>query len=157
MRCALEVAAPPFLLLDSDILYESRGLDALLEQSAANGALVSDLTGSGDEYYVWSDNGSRIRYFSKLLSEQSGAPAGEHVGILKIGEALGSTLLARAPAKLLDRPMDAYESLLVELLAEHPVENAYVPDLLWSEIDNVAMLETARSVIWPGLMAMGDN
>ena len=157
LRCALKVATPPFLLLDSDIIYESRGLDALLEQPAANGALVSDLTGSGDEYYVWVDNASRIRHFSKSLADQAGPPAGEHVGILKIGEALSSALLANAPARLLDKPMDAYESLLVELLPEHPVQNAYVPDLLWSEIDNTAMLQTARNVTWPGLMAMGDT
>ena len=57
---------------------------------------------------------------------------------------------------MLEKPMDPYESLLVELLPEHPVGNAYVPDLLWSEIDNAAMLETARHVTWPGLAALGD-
>jgi hypothetical protein len=36
------------------------------------------------------------------------------------------------------------------------MENAHVPDLLWSEIDNAAMLETARNVTWPGLVALGD-
>lgn len=156
LRCALEAVTSPFLLLDSDILYESRGLDVLLEQSAANAVLVSDLTGSGDEYYAWADNGSRIRYLSKSLAEQAGPPAGEHVGILKIGETLRSALLARTPARLLEKPMDPYESLLVELLSEHPVKNAHVPNLLWSEIDNSAMLETARCVTWPGLVAMGD-
>jgi choline kinase len=156
LRCALEAVTPPFLLLDSDILYESRGLDVLLEQPATNAALISGLTGSGDEYYAWADSGSRIRYFSKSLAEQAGPPAGEHVGILKIGEALRSALLARAPARLLEKPMDFYESLLVELLPEHAVKNAYVPNLLWSEIDNLAMLETARCVTWPGLVALGD-
>ena len=156
LRCALEAVTSPFLLLDSDILYESRGLDVLLEQSAANAVLVSDLTGSGDEYYAWADNGQRIRYLSKSLAEQAGPPAGEHVGILKVGETLRNALLAKAPARLLERPMDPYESLLIELLPEHPVKNAYVPDLLWSEIDNAAMLETARCVTWPGLVAMGD-
>lgn len=156
LRCALEAVALPFLLLDSDILYEGRGLDALLEQPAANAVLVSDLTGSGDEYYAWADNASRIRYLSKSLAEQAVPPAGEHVGIVKIGDTLRKALLARAPARLLEKPMDPYESLLVELLPEHPVGNAYVPDLLWSEIDNAAMLETARSVTWPGLVALGD-
>jgi 2-aminoethylphosphonate-pyruvate transaminase len=156
LRCALEAVTAPFLLLDSDILYESRGLDVLLEQPAANAVLVSDLTGSGDEYYAWADSGQRISYLSKSLAERAAPPAGEHVGILKVGEILRSALLARAPARLLEKPMDPYESLLVEFLPEHPVENAYVPNLLWSEIDNAAMLETARHVTWPGLVALGD-
>jgi choline kinase len=56
LRCALEAVASPFLLLDSDILYEGRGLDVLLGQLTANAILVSDLTGSGDEYYAWADS-----------------------------------------------------------------------------------------------------
>lgn len=156
LRCALDAVTSPFLLLDSDILYESRGLDILLEQSDANAALVSGLTGSGDECYAWADNRHRIRHFSKSLADQDAPPAGEHVGILKVGETLRSVLLAGAPARLLEKPMDFYEWFLVELLAEHPVKSAYVPNLLWSEIDNAAMLETARHVTWPGLVAMGD-
>lgn len=156
LRCALEAVTAPFLLLDGDIIYEGRGLDVLLEQPSANAVLVSNLTGSGDEYYAWADSGRRITHLSKSLAERAAAPVGEHVGILKIGDALRQALLARAPARLLEKPMDPYESLVVELLPEHPVENAHVPDLLWSEIDNAAMLETARLVTWPGLVALGD-
>jgi len=156
LRCALEAVTAPFLLLDADIIYEGRGLDVLLEQPAANAVLVSNLTGSGDEYYAWADSGGRITHLSKSLAGRAVPPVGEHVGIIKIGEALRQALLTRAPARLLEKPMDPYESLLVELLPEHPVENAHAPNLLWSEIDNAAMLETARLVTWPGLVALGD-
>jgi len=157
LRCALEAVNSPFLLLDSDILYESRGLDILLEQSAANAALVSGLTGSGDEYYAWADSASHIRHLSKSLAAKAEPPAGEHVGIVKIGENLRNALLARAPAWLRKSPMDSYETLLVDLLATHSLKNVYVPDLQWSEIDNLAMLNTARNVIWPRLLKLGDT
>ena len=157
LRCALEAVASPFLLLDSDILYEGRGIETLLEHSAANAVLVSGLTGSGDEYYAWTDKGGRIQYLSKSLDEQTAPPAGEHVGIVKIGEALGNALKQKAGAKLRIKPMDPYESLLVELLPNHPVISVHIPDLIWSEIDNSAMLETARSITWPKLAALGDN
>ena len=156
LRCVLPAATAPFLLLDSDILYESRGLDALIAQSAPNGVLVSGLTGSGDEYYAWGNNAGNIRYLSKSLDAQGEPPAGEHVGIITVGEDLRNALLASAPTWLRDNPMDSYEMLLVEHLASHPVRNVYVPDLLWSEIDNMEMLATARDVIWPGLVALGD-
>ena len=156
LRFALEAATAPFLLLDSDILYESRGLDILLEQTAANAALVSGLTGSGDEYYAWADADAHIRHLSKSLNAKAEPPAGEHVGIIKIGETLRRALLAKAPVWLQGSPMDSYETLLVELLAHHPVKNVFVPDLQWSEIDNLAMLDTARHVIWPRLAKLGD-
>jgi 2-aminoethylphosphonate-pyruvate transaminase len=157
LRCALEAVNSPFLLLDSDILYESRGLDILLEQPAANDALVSGLTGSGDEYYAWADEASHIRHLSKSLTARPEPPAGEHVGIVKIGESLRNALLAKASAWLRECPMDSYETLLVDLLATHSLKNVYVPDLQWSEIDNLAMLNTARNVIWPRLLKLGDT
>lgn len=156
LRCGLEAVTAPMLILDSDIIYESRGLDELLAEPGENAALVSGPTGSGDEYYVWSDAAKRLHFFSKHLSEQPGAPLGEHVGIIKIGPALRSALLERAPAKLRHRQLEAYETLLIDLLPEHPMGAAYVHDLAWSEIDTPEMLETARNVIWPRLKAMGD-
>ncbi len=155
--CALNVAAKPFLLLDSDILYESRGLDALLKESAENAALISSPTGSGDEFYAWADGSQNIHYFSKSIADKLEGPTGEHVGILKLGVPLQGAMLARAHGKLRREPMVPYESLLIELLPEHPMKNAFVYNLLWSEIDNEEMLVTARNVVWPGLLALGDR
>jgi hypothetical protein len=119
--------------------------------------LISSPTGSGDEFYVWADGSQNIHHFSKSLADKLEAPAGEHVGILKVGVPLQGAMLARARGKLRQQPMVPYESLLIELLPEHPVKNAFVHDLLWSEIDNEEMLMTARNVVWPGLLALGDR
>lgn len=155
--CALNVATKPFLLLDSDILYESRGLDALLKDPAENAALISSPTGSGDEFYVWTDGAQNIHHFSKSIADKLEAPAGEHVGILKIGVSLQGAMLAHAHGKLRREPMIPYELLLIELLQEHAMKNTFVHDLLWSEIDNEEMLVTARNVVWPGLLRLGDR
>jgi 2-aminoethylphosphonate-pyruvate transaminase len=155
--CALHLTSEPFLLLDSDILYESRGLDALLKSSAENAALITSPTGSGDEFYVWTDGAQNINHFSKSIADRLEAPAGEHVGILKVGVSLQAAMLSSAHGKLRREPLIPYESLLIELLQEHPMKNAFVSDLLWSEIDNEEMLITARNVVWPGLLALGDR
>lgn len=156
LRCGLQAVTGPTLVLDSDIIYEGRGLDALLAEPGENAALVSGPTGSGDEYYVWSDAAGQLHHFSKSLSDQPDAPLGEHVGIVKIGAALRAALLERAPAKLRQKLLEAYETLLIDLLPEYPMGAAYVHDLAWSEIDTAEMLETARNVIWPRLKAIGD-
>lgn len=157
LRCALLEVASPFLLLDSDILYESRGIDALQQDAGANAVLVSGPTGSGDEYYVWTDRSQNIRYFSKSLADQPEDPAGEHVGIVKVGTSLRTALLESSAARLRREPMVTYESLLVSHLSEHEVRNCFVQDLIWSEIDNAEMLATACDIVWPKLAAIGDR
>lgn len=157
LRCGLQVVRAPLLVLDSDVIYESRGLDALLGEPAENAALVSGPSGSGDEYYVWANARRSLYHFSKRLEDQPVAPLGEHVGIIKIGTGLMVALRDGAPGRLEDNPMAYYESLLVRLLATHGMTAVHVRDLLWSEIDTADMLETARNRIWPRLKAKGDN
>ena len=45
----------PCLILDGDIIYEPRALRAGLENQADNVMVLSSPTGSGDEYYAWTD------------------------------------------------------------------------------------------------------
>ncbi|MFT3671393.1 NTP transferase domain-containing protein [Aestuariivirga sp.] len=156
LRCGLLAVKAPLLVLDSDILYEGRGLDALLAESCNNAALVSGPTGSGDEYYVWSGWEGRLRHFSKHLADLTVPPLGEHVGIIKLGPALRMALLEGIDAQLMAKPYEAYESHLMALLSVHRMTAAYVRDLAWSEIDTPEMFATARPVIWPRLKALGD-
>lgn len=156
LRLGLLAAKAPVLVFDSDVIYETRGLDALINEPCENAALVSGPTGSGDEYYVWGDVERRLAFFSKQLSDHAAAPLGEHVGIVKIGESLRADLLKQAAGRLNEKPLEPYESLVVSLLPVHRMTAAYVRDLAWSEIDTAEMLDTARNVIWPKLMALGD-
>ena len=82
---ALAAIDEPFIVLDSDIVYERRGLAALLACPMENAALVSGTTDSGDEYYSWVDEVAglplpAVRRLSKKLSDEPDAPLGEHVG-----------------------------------------------------------------------------
>lgn len=156
LSVALDAVADPFLLLDSDIVYERRGLAALQASPMGNAALVSGTTDSGDEYYSWVDTIAglplpAIRRLSKTLADEPVAPLGEHVGILKIGSDLGARIRAAAPARVSAQPMSFYEDCLIEQLPGCPMGAVHIPDLVWCEVDDQRMLERANRLFFPRL------
>ena len=156
MTVALAAVDEPFIVLDSDIVYERRGLAALVGAPMENAALVSGTTDSGDEYYSWTDEVPglplpAVRRLSKRLSDEPDAPLGEHVGILKIGRTLAAQVREAAPRKVSEQPMAFYEDCLIEQLPASPMGAVHIPDLVWCEIDDPRMLERAGSLVFPRL------
>ena len=157
LRCALQMVSGPILVLDADIIYESRGLDALIGHSAENSVLVSDCSGSGDDNYVWTDEQDRISLFSKVIHDHPGQPSGEHIGIIKIGDSLRAAIGDMASAYLHAHPEASYEAFLNGILTEHSIAASYCRDMVWAEIDNQSMYEAALNVTLPKLIRLGDQ
>lgn len=82
LYCARTLLSGPFLLLEADLLYEDRALQALLANPDESALLVSGFTGSGDEVYV-DATGGRVNGLSKDR-ERLAAVSGEMVGITKV-------------------------------------------------------------------------
>ena len=158
LSVALAAVQGPCLILDSDIVYDGRGLAALLASGLENAALVSGTTGSGDEYYAWADDVAGqpfpvLRRLSKRLADEPDPPVGEHVGILRVGTELLQRVATAAPAKIAAQPMAFYEDCLIEQLPFCPMGVVNITDLVWCEIDDLAMLERARMEVFPRLPA----
>lgn len=156
LTVALAAVQAPCLILDSDIVYQRRGLEALLASPMENAALVSGTTNSGDEYYAWADAvpGAplpHVRRLSKNLADESDAPIGEHVGILKIGRHLAGLVRDAAAAKVAAQPMAFYEDCVVEQLPVSPMGAVRIDDLVWCEIDDPRMLQRAADLVFPHL------
>jgi 2-aminoethylphosphonate-pyruvate transaminase len=145
LACARNHLADDFLLLESDLVYEPRALDAALESPHADVVVVSGPTGSGDEVYVTA-NGSRITNISKdrALGDQS---VGELVGISKISIGLFELMLRRANGTA------EYETgTLATVAREHRLTYVLVPDLVWAEIDTPADFERVRAEVYQRLL-----
>ncbi len=156
LTVALAAVEAPCLVLDSDIVYQRRGLVALLACPMENAALVSGTTDSGDEYYAWADAvpGAplpHVRRLSKHLSEEKDAPVGEHVGIVKIGRKLADKIRGAAAARAAAQPMAFYEDCLIEQLPGCPMGAVRIDDLVWCEIDDPRMLARAQALVFPHL------
>jgi 2-aminoethylphosphonate-pyruvate transaminase len=150
LACALEVVEGDFLLLESDLFYEPRALDAVLGCAAPDVVLASGPTGATDEVWVEAEAG-RVRDLSKDPSALR-AVSGEFVGILRVSRPLAELLggAYRVFQREHGHGRMAYETgALARVAARHPVELCLVPDLLWGELDDEVHLRRLRREVWP--------
>ncbi len=155
LRVGLGAMQGPFLLLESDIIYEPRALANLLCCRHDSVILTSGPTGAGDEVYVWADEAdgtARFRGMSKQRFTHADEPFGELVGISKISGPLAARLTRHAQEA---RPDSDYESAVVRAAGEVPIACLRVDDLLWGEIDDEDMLTRVEAKLWPRLAAIG--
>jgi 2-aminoethylphosphonate-pyruvate transaminase len=148
LACARERVAEDCLVLESDLVYESRALDAALDSPHTDVVVVSGPTHSGDEVYVTAQ-ADRITDISKdrALEQTS---VGELVGISKMSRALFARMVFQADQD----PSAEYETGgLKRLAADYPVYCAKVADLVWAEIDTPTHFVRVRTSVYPTLRA----
>ena len=151
LHLGLAAMRGPFLLLESDIIYEPRALATVLASDQESVILTSGPTGAGDEVYVWADEvggAHRFRGMSKQRASHADVPFGELVGISKISAALARELVAHAHQA---KPDSDYESAVVRAAGDTAIACLRVDDLLWGEIDDEAMLARVEARLWPRL------
>ena len=153
---ALDAADPDdtadVLVLESDIVYETRALSTILASAASDATLVSGRTGAGDEVWVCAPDG-RLQSMSKRATDVPSI-AGEFVGITRLS-AEGAQAMRRAFTAFVARwgheRMDYETDALVEVAAERVIAAVLVPDLVWGEIDDERHFARVTGQIWPRL------
>ncbi|MBL8199330.1 MAG: phosphocholine cytidylyltransferase family protein [Chromatiales bacterium] len=149
LYCARAAVSGPFLLLESDLVYEPRALTHLLEHPAADAILLSGPTRAGDEVYVECRDGNLVD-MSKDRAALGPGVAGELVGISKISAALYARMCGIAERAFATSLRYDYETdCLVAAGREQPIACPVVPDLVWGEIDDPSHLARARDTVYP--------
>jgi len=142
----------PYLLVESDVLYEAQAPRLLVEAASPDLLLASGPTNSGDEVYVAAEHGC-LTDLSKRLDTLRGPRVGELVGLTRISPALDAEIRAQAAHLLAATRFVEYEQALVAASARHPLPVLVVEDLVWTEVDDEAQLARALAVIAPRLRA----
>jgi 2-aminoethylphosphonate-pyruvate transaminase len=142
----------PYLLVESDLLYEPRAPRLLVDSSDGDVVLASGTTHSGDEVYVGAKDG-RLVDLSKQLDRLAAPRVGELVGLTRVSPALHAEILRQASRLLADTRQVEYETTLVAAARHHPVSVLVVDDLVWTEVDDTNHLSRAVSTIVPRLGA----
>lgn len=149
--CARSLVSGPFLLLESDLVYEPRALRVLLEHPAPDALLLSGPTGAGDEVWVQARDGM-LAGMSKERGRIAGEVAGELVGISKISLPLHALLQREAEAAFRTTLEVSYETDgLVRAAGARAIACPVVADLLWGEIDDPAHLARVRDTVYPAV------
>ncbi len=149
LYCARDVIEGDFLLLESDLIYESRALTELLLAETRDAVLLSGPTDGGDEVWVETCDGKLVA-MSKDRGALSGHVSGELVGISRISGALFGLMQEIAVEAFNDSLKFDYETdCLVAAGARRKISCPLVPDLVWAEIDDPDHLQRARELVYP--------
>jgi len=151
--CAAGRCDGPFLLLESDLIYEDRALDEVLGGAEADVVLVSGPTSAGDEVWIEADDRANLVAMSKDRGRLGADPIGELVGITRISHRLCRAMVAAAEERGAATSVVDYEDCLTDAAAGHPVSCRLVPDLAWTEIDTPEHFAHARDVVHPRIRA----
>ena len=152
LYCANELIEEDFLLLESDLIYEQRAIEELINFKKDNAILISGFTNSGDEVYVETEN-DKITDMSKdknLLNNITG----ELIGISKISYDMFKEIISNSKDHLkFDLNLD-YEYCIVETAKQYSVYYLKIDDLIWAEIDDESHLNRVKRNIFPALKSI---
>ena len=154
-----------FLLLESDLLYESRALPSVINFEGPDVVLASGETGSGDEVYIYgqksekqqgtTNSGSIVRGEIAAISKKPFpdlSVKGELVGISKISLKLLNRMCEYLEAHLEFPCSRHYEECISDLCPKTEIPFLRVGDLVWTEIDDQSHYERALKEILPRLI-----
>lgn len=148
----LEVCVPyikgDFLLLESDLIYDSVGLKVLQNDYRQNVILASGKSNSHDEVYLETDSNGTLCNVSKDKSQINNL-AGELVGITKISKSCLEKMMAyykRSPDLI---KLDYESALKYVSLNGESVFVKKIEYYAWTEIDDDSMLNRALTEIYP--------
>ena len=80
--CARKLINTDFILLESDLIFETRAISELLESPVKNSLLITGKTEAGDEVYVEAD-GDLVKQISKD-KKVLGSIVGEFIGVSRL-------------------------------------------------------------------------
>lgn len=143
------------VLVESDIVYEPRTLDPI--RPGTCGLILSQLTGSGDEVYCWSEERApghhQMLELSKFRDKRPGPYQGEWVCICYLSAAAIARIREIGPAMVAAEPKIDYERALEQVAREMDFFCDRIEGLAWSEADDEVMYERVRTTVYPRIVA----
>lgn len=145
-RCREAIAGRPFLLLESDIVYDISALKTLIDDPHPDIMLITPVTKFQDQYYVEADSSGNLAGCSTDKSEVS--PSGELVGIHKISPGFYKAMTDSYFQTMDEEPKLGYEFQILRTAKSYcPMHVLNMPRLQWYEIDDTSDLAYAEKNI----------
>ena len=141
-----------FLLLESDLLYDSIGLNVLINEPRRDVILSSGKTGSGDEVYLQVDEDCNLVKHSKNKKDLDSVYS-ELVGITKLTKETLGLMVDYMNAHKADIPKMEYEVAMSGVSSGgNPIGVRKVEYYTWCEIDDANHLKRALDIIYPHIV-----
>ena len=139
-NCREAIGDDDFLLLESDLVFEHRAIQELIDTEFESAMLITPITKFQDQYYVQMDEEKRL--INCGVDRSAFEPSGELVGIHKLSNRFYRTMVAEYEKVIDEKPKLGYEYQLM-LTSQKGVNAARRLETLETEdyIMNVLRLE----------------
>jgi 2-aminoethylphosphonate-pyruvate transaminase len=143
--CARKLINTDFILLESDLIFETRAISELLESPVKNSLLITGKTEAGDEVYVEAD-GDSVKQISKD-KKVLGSIVGEFIGVCRLSYAFYLKLIPIAEESFESDLKVSYDmDCFVTAADKTPLGFLKIENLLWAEIDDALQLKRAQTI-----------
>lgn len=144
------VKGKDILVLESDLIYEKKGILQLLESPIPTAVLLTGNQDLEDSYlFERLDNHKIGRILRK--SNQTNLPSGEFPGISKMSSSYYQALCQNF--REINNPKIGYDYVIE---ATDGMGYVYIEDLVWSEMDSPTDLKRIKEVTYPELIKKGE-
>lgn len=134
-NCRNAIGDSDFVLLESDLVFERKAIEALKRCPYESAMLITPVTKFQDQYYVQMDDHNVLVNCS--TDKSAIEPSGELVGIHKISNKFYHTLCKEYEKIVDEKPKLGYEFMLLDVSQRvTPMNVLKVNDLQWYEIDD---------------------
>ncbi len=143
--CARKLLNTDFILLESDLIFETRAIRELLESRVKNSLLITGKTEAGDEVYVAAD-GDRVTQISKDKKVLDSI-VGEFIGVSRLSYDFYLKLIRIAEESFESDLKVSYDmDCFVTVADKTPLGFLKIEYLLWAEIDDALQLKRAQKI-----------
>ena len=143
--CARKLINTDFILLESDLIFETRAISELLKSRVKNSLLITGKTEAGDEVYVEAD-GDLVKQISKN-KKVLGSIVGEFIGVSRLSYDFYLKLIPIAEESFESDLKVSYDmDCFVTVADKTPLGFLKIENLLWAEIDDALQLKRAQKI-----------
>ena len=143
--CARKLINTDFILLESDLIFETRAISELLESPVKNSLLITGKTEAGDEVYVEA-RGDSVKQISKD-KKVLGSIVGEFIGVSRLSYDFYLKLIPIAEESFESDLKVSYDmDCFVTVADKTPLGFLKIENLLWAEIDDALQLKRAQKI-----------
>ena len=146
-----DICQDDIILLDSDIIYEEKALDYILESDRVNAILVSAEKGYKNESFIEEKNG-KLWNISKDIRELANYSA-EMLGISK----LSKNLLKDIFNLPVENDKFSYEYAIKECGIRNEIYTIHIDYLLWGEISNDENYKKVIEYLYPAIIKVENT
>ena len=153
LACAKDFIKDDFLLIESDLIFEERLIEAVIKAPKRDLVVITNESGSGDEAFVEIRKGHLFKMSKD--KHQLNKIDGEMIGVSKLSLDVFNKMMEEF--KYNTNPYLNYEYSLLDVSRNYDIGYLKLDDIIWGEVDNKEHYEKVTKRIYPRIKRRDDQ